>query len=255
MMAGLTIANIIGVPFGTIIGQQFGWRASFGAVVVMGILSLIGIIALIPVIAQEKASTLGQEVRALMQPRLLLVLLTGALGCSSLFTVFTYIAPLLEQVTGISEHGVAGMLILFGVGVTIGNIVGGKLADWKLMPTVLAGFAVLALILAAFGLTDRNPLLAAITIFVWGVASFSILPGLQIRIMNMAQDAPSLASTSNHSALNLGNAGGAFLGGWVIIHYGLPTLPWIASIITVIGFFLALTSYRLERSSTSSAKS
>ncbi|NQX68035.1 MFS transporter [Paenibacillus alba] len=247
MMAGLTIANIIGVPFGTFIGQQLGWRASFGAVVIMGIISLIGIIAFIPHIRQEHNSSLTKQFRALMQPRLLLVLLIGALGTGSLFTVFTYIAPLLEQVTGFSESSVTWILVLFGCGVTLGNILGGKLADWKLMPSMIGNFAALALILAVFAWTDRVPIAAVITIFIWGVASFGILPGLQVRIMTMAKEAPALASTSNHSALNLGNAGGAFIGGWFITHMGLSSLPWVGSAITVLGLLLALVSYRQDR--------
>lgn len=127
MMAGLTVANIIGVPVGTFIGQHLGWRASFGAVVVMGVLSLAGILLLVPVIKAEETSSLTRQLRALIQPKLLLVLLTGAFGCASLFSVFTYITPLLEDITGFSESIVALILVLFGVGVTTGNIIG---AGW-----------------------------------------------------------------------------------------------------------------------------
>ncbi|MCY9589640.1 MFS transporter [Paenibacillus chitinolyticus] len=247
MMAGLTIANIIGVPFGTFIGQNLGWRASFGAVAVMGVISLIGILALIPVIPREESSSLVRQIRALAQPRLLLVLLTGAIGCSSLFTVFTYIAPLLEQVTGYAEHSVTWILVLFGFGVTFGNILGGKLADWKLMPVMIGSFAVLALILAVFAYTVYLPAAAVVTIFIWGVAAFSVLPGLQVKIMTLAKDAPALASTSNHSALNLGNAGGAFLGGMVINQAGLSTLPWAGAVLSLIGILLALWVFALDR--------
>jgi MFS transporter, DHA1 family, inner membrane transport protein len=247
MMAGLTIANIIGVPLGTFIGQHLGWRASFGSIVIMGIISLIGIITFIPHIQQKTSTSLFQQFRALAQPKLLLVLLIGALGCSSLFTVFTNIAPILIQITGFSEQSVTWILVLFGFGVTLGNILGGKLADWKLMPSLLGNFAVLALILAIFAFTDKVPVAAVITVFVWGIAAFGILPGLQIRIMNLAKEAPELAATSTHSALNVGNAGGAFLGGWAITHIGLSSLPWIGSLLTAIGLLLALASYVYER--------
>jgi len=247
MMAGLTIANIIGVPLGTLIGQHLGWRASFGSVVIMGIFSLIGIILLIPRIEQKNATSLMQQVRALAQPKLLFVLLIGALGCSSLFAVFTYIAPILMQITGLSESSVTWILILFGFGVTLGNILGGKLADWKLMPSLLCNFAALALILAVFAVTDQVPAGAIITVFIWGVAAFGILPGLQLRIMNLAKEAPELAATSTHSALNLGNAGGAFLGGWTITHIGLEALPWLGSVLTALGFLLLVISYVTER--------
>jgi DHA1 family inner membrane transport protein len=247
MMAGLTVANIIGVPFGTFIGQQWGWRSSFGAIVIIGLITLIGLLAFIPKIKQEKQSSLVQQLSALAQPRLIIVLLIGALGTGGLFTVFTYIAPLLEQVSGFSEHSVTWILVLFGFGVTIGNIVGGKLADWKLMPTILWNLSILAVILAVFTFTVWNPTLAVITIFFWGVAAFGIFPGLQVRIMNLAKEAPALASTSNHSVLNLGNASGAFFGGWIISHMGLASLPWVASLITVLGLLLTIVSYMLER--------
>ncbi|SDC25556.1 MFS transporter, DHA1 family, arabinose polymer transporter [Paenibacillus sp. UNCCL117] len=240
MMAGLTVANIIGVPFGTFIGQHMGWRASFVAVVVMGVITLIGIIAWIPKIPHDPSSSFVRQLRALAQPKLLLVLLAGALGCSSLFAVFTYIAPLLQEITGIGERGVTWVLVLFGIGVTLGNIVGGKLADWKLMPTLLVGFLLLAGILAVLGVTAHVPVLAILTIFLWGVAAFGVLPGLQVRIMSLAKDAPALASTSNHSALNLGNAGGAYLGGAVITHAGLEFLPWTGALLSLCGLLITL---------------
>ncbi|MGO4499489.1 MFS transporter [Paenibacillus sp. 2RAB27] len=247
MMAGLTIANILGVPLGTYIGQHLGWRASFGSVVIMGIVSFIGILIFIPQITQKTNSSLAKQVRALLQPRLLLVFLIGALGCSSLFAVFTYIAPILINITGFKESSVTWILVLFGFGVTLGNILGGKMADWKLMPSLIGNFAALALILAVFAYTDQFPVAAIITIFIWGIAAFGILPGLQIRIMNLAKEAPELAATSTHSALNLGNAGGAFLGGWAITHIGLSSLPWIGAGLTGAGFVLMLWSYLRDR--------
>lgn len=249
MMTGLTVANIAGVPFGTFIGQHLGWRASFGAVVLMGLVTLVAIIRLIPALKQEDAVSIVRQVRALAQPKLLLLLLTGALGCSSLFGVFTYIAPLLQDVTGISEAGVPWVLVLFGFGVTAGNILGGKLADWKLMQTMIGSFLLLAIILALLAADLRIPVAAVVTVFVWGIASFGLLPGLQIRIMTLAKDAPALASTSNHSALNLGNAGGAWLGGLVITHIGLAHLPWFGVVMSLVGLGLTLVLYAWDRRS------
>ncbi|WP_235957056.1 MFS transporter [Paenibacillus apii] len=243
MMAGLTVANIIGVPIGTFIGQHLGWRASFGAVVVMGVLSLAGILLLVPVIKAEETSSLTRQLRALLQPKLLLVLLTGAFGCASLFSVFTYITPLLEDITGFSENAVALTLVLFGIGVTTGNIVGGRLADWKLMPSMLVIFAFLAAVLAFFAYSIHIPLLAVITIFIWGAGAFGVFPGLQVRIMTLAKDAPALASTSNHSALNLGNAFGAFFGGFIITHVGLSSLPWFGALLSFLGLVSAAAVY------------
>ncbi len=182
-----------------------------------------------------------------MNPQVLLMLITGALGCASLFSVFTYITPMLESISGFAEHSVTWILVLFGFGVTIGNIVGGKLADWKLMPSVMVNFAVLAVILSLLTVTLRYPVLAVITVFCWGIAAFGIMPGIQVRIMNLAHEAPLLAATSSHSALNLGNASGAYLGGLTITYAGLTSVPWLAAILTILGLAGALLSYGVER--------
>ncbi|MCS7464006.1 MFS transporter [Paenibacillus doosanensis] len=246
VLAGLTVANIIGVPFGTFIGQQLGWRASFGAITILGIVSLFGIIRFIPVIGQDKASSLMQEVKGLFHPQVLLILLTGALGCGSLFSVFTYITPMLENLSGFAEHSVTWILVLFGFGVTIGNILGGKLADWKLMPSLMVNFALLAVILSLLTVTIHHPVLAVITVFCWGVAAFGIMPGIQLRIMNLAHEAPMLAATSSHSALNLGNAAGAYLGGLTITYSELTSVPWLSAVLAVLGLLGAMMSFRAD---------
>lgn len=169
VLAGLTIANIIGVPFGTFIGQQLGWRSSFGAITILGIISLIGIIRFIPVLPQGAPANLGQQFRNLVRPQVLLVLLVGAMGCGSLFAVFTYITPMLVDISGFAEQNVTWILVLFGFGVTLGNMVGGRLADWKLMPSLIVNFGLLAVLLAALTLTLENAYLAVITIFLWGL--------------------------------------------------------------------------------------
>lgn len=247
MMAGLTIANIIGVPLGTFIGQQMGWRASFGAIAIMGVLALVGILIFIPQIRQEQSSGIVQQVKELLKPKLTLFLLIGALGNAGLFAVFTYIASLLIEITGYAEASVTWILILFGCGVTLGNIVGGKLADWKLMPSILSIYFATAVILAILTFTIHQPILAVVTIVLWGAASFAVMPGLQIRVMNLAQGAPALASTSSHSAGNLGNAAGAFIGGLVITHLSLNALPWVGAILVGIAFLLGLACYITER--------
>ncbi|WP_081755032.1 MFS transporter [Paenibacillus durus] len=247
MMAGITVANIIGVPFGTFIGQHFGWRASFTSIAILGVLSLICIITFIPKIRNEASSTLIRQLKALAQPKLVLIYLAGAFGVSSLFIVFTYIAPLLEEVTGFAEHSVSWILVLFGCGVTLGNLLGGKLADWKLMPWLIVSFTLMAAVLALFWFTDRNPTAAVITIFIWGMVTFGLFPGLQLRIMTLAKDAPALASTTNHAVLNLGNAGAASLGGLVITQFGLSTLPLFGSLLSFIGLLLIVIVYVWDR--------
>ncbi|AEI46402.1 MFS transporter [Paenibacillus mucilaginosus] len=247
MMAGLTIANIIGVPLGTFIGQHLGWRASFAAIAIMGIAALIGILMFIPQLRQDKPASIMQQLTALGSPKLLLFLLIGALGNAGLFAVFTYIAPLLIQVTGFMEHSVTWILILFGFGVTFGNMVGGKLADWKLMPSILGIYCAVCVILALFTWTVHSPVAAVITIFLWGAGSFAVMPGLQVRIMGLAQAAPALASTSSHSAGNLGNAAGAFIGGWVITHLSLTALPWVGAVLVGLALLLGFACYAAER--------
>jgi len=250
VLAGLTIANIIGVPFGTFIGQQLGWRSSFGAITILGIVSLLGIIRFIPVIPQGTPANLGQQFRNLIRPQVLLVLLIGAMGCGSLFAVFTYITPMLVDISGFVEKSVTWILVLFGFGVTLGNMVGGRLADWKLMPSLIVNFGILAVLLAALTLTLHNPVLAVITIFFWGVAAFGIMPGLQLRIMNMTREAPLLATTSSHSAFNLGNAAGAYLGGFAITHTGLISVPIYAAVIAALGLLgLLLSLFKQDKES------
>lgn len=247
MMAGLTIANIVGVPLGTFVGQQMGWRASFGAIAIMGVIALAGILLFVPRLRQEAPSGMAQQLRSLVRPKLLLFLLIAALGNTSLFAVFTYIAPLLQDITGFAEHSVTWILVIFGFGVTIGNILGGRLADWKLMPSLLGLYLMVAVLLGVFTFTIQSPVLAIITIFFWGVASFGVMPGLQVRIMSLAQAAPALASTSSHSAGNLGNAAGAFIGGLAITHLGLASLPWIGSLLVSLALILGAISYAAER--------
>lgn len=247
MMAGLTIANIIGVPFGTYVGQQMGWRASFGAIAIVGAVTLVGILFFIPRIRQDKPTGVLKQIAAMSNPKLHLFLLIGVLGNAGLFAVFTYITPLLVDVTGFAEHSVTWILVLFGVGVTAGNIVGGKLADWKLMPAILGIYFAICVILTVFTFTVNSPIAAVITVFLWGAASFAVFPGLQVRVMSLAQSAPALASTASHSAGNLGNASGAFIGGAVITHLSLTALPWVGALLVALALSLGAACYAQER--------
>lgn len=213
----------------------------------MGVIALFGILLLVPRLKPEEPSRMVQQLRALVRPKLLLFLLIAALGNTSLFAVFTYIAPMLQDITGFGEHSVTWILVIFSCGVTLGNIAGGRLADWKLMPSLLGLYLMVALILGIFTFTVQSPTLAILTIFFWGFASFGVMPGLQVRIMSLAKAAPALASTASHSAGNLGNAAGAFIGGLVIIHLGLPALPWVGSLLAALALLLGALSYGQER--------
>jgi len=252
VLAGLTIANIIGVPFGTFIGQQFGWRASFGVITVLGIVALAGIWRNIPIIKDDHDVSIMQEIKAVVKPQVLLTLIAGLFGCASLFALFTYISPVLQEISGFAEQSVTWILVIFGVSVTIGNLIGGKLADWKLLPALMINFAFLSIVLAALSVTLNHPILAIATLFIWGAAAFSIMPGIQLRTMTLASEAPMLVATSNHSFLNMGNAFGAYIGGVIITHFGLGGLPWLAAGLAFCGFLLmtviAMTDIRKRKS-------
>ncbi|MFE5323259.1 MFS transporter [Paenibacillus sp. NPDC056579] len=247
MMAGLTIANIIGVPLGTFIGQHLGWRASFATIAVMGAITLVGILMFIPQLRQDMPVSVMQQISALTSHKLLLFLLIAVLGNAGLFAVFTYITPLLVQVTGFAEHSVTWILVLFGCGVTIGNIIGGKLADWKLMPSIIGIYLTICVLLTLFTFTVHSPIASVVTIFLWGAASFAVFPGMQVRIMSLAQSAPALASTTSHSAGNLGNATGAFIGGTVITHLSITSLPWVGALLVASALILSIVCYRSDR--------
>lgn len=249
MYTGLTLATVMGVPIGTFIGQRFGWHSTFWVVAILGIAAFAGIIAFVPRIPYDSNISAFKELRFLMNSQVLLAFTMTVFGFGGVFTAFTYIAPMLEEITGFGEHNVSYILVLFGIGVTLGNIIGGKLADWKLMGTLFIGLGLLIATLILFYFSIENKTAAVIAIFLWGTASFIIVPALQIRIMNMAKNAQTMASTINQSAFNLGNAGGAIAGGLAIDRVGLAQLPLIAALVTVLGLALTLFSYFSEKRS------
>jgi MFS transporter, DHA1 family, inner membrane transport protein len=170
--------------------------------------------------------------------------------------VFTYIAPILEQVSGFSPRGVTLMLVLFGVGLTVGNTVGGKLADRALMPSLMGILVALAVVMAIFTWTSHSQIAATVTLFVWGVAAFATVPPLQMRVVEKAKAAPNLASTLNIGAFNLGNAGGAWLGGMAIAHgMALGELPWVAAAVAVAALLLTWFAARMDAPAAAKASS
>ena len=247
MFTGLTLANVLGVPFGTFIGQEFGWRTAFWVVAVLGLASLAGIAALVPNKHDTGPADLMHEVRVLKDPQVWMALAMTIVGFGGVFVVFTYIAPILEQVSGFSPHGVTLILVLFGVGLTIGNTVGGKLADRALMPSLMGILLALAVVMAIFTRTSHSQVAAAVTILVWGIAAFATVPPLQMRVVEKATAAPNLASTLNIGAFNLGNAGGAWLGGMAIGHgLGLDALPWVAAAVSIAALLLTWLAARMD---------
>ncbi|MDR7316469.1 MFS transporter [Brevibacillus nitrificans] len=249
MFTGLTLANILGVPIGTFVGQAYGWRSTFWLITVIGLIAFVGIILLVPKV-KSTTSSLGQELGVLRRPTVHVALLMTVFGFGGVFTAFTYIAPILVDITGFSASSVSYILVLFGVGITLGNIYGGKLADRALMPSLLGILLLLAVVLALFSWTDQYKIPALITVFILGVAAFGTVPGLQLHMLNMAKEAPTLASTLNIAAFNLGNAMGAYIGGVVIdagFGGGLPAVPWVASLVTVIGILFTMWGARQQK--------
>lgn len=250
MFAGLTLANVLGVPFGTFLGQWAGWRSTFWAVTALGVLAAVAVIRYVPALPNLRAPEMRRELRVLREPQALIALGMTVLGFGGVFTVFTYIAPILQEQSHVSPHWTGAVLVLFGVGTTIGNMLGGRLADWRLMPSLMGILVVLAALLVVFAWTMHSTLAAVVTVFVWGIASFATVAPLQSRVVHVAGDAPNLASTLNIAAFNLGNAGGAWLGGVVIAAgLGLPAVSLAGAAVTVAGLLATVASVVLERRS------
>ncbi|WP_326943421.1 MFS transporter [Amycolatopsis sp. NBC_01307] len=250
MFTGLTVANVLGVPAGTALGQAFGWRSTFWVVSALGVAGAIGILALVPHQRPAPGAGLRGELAVFRRPQVWLALLTTALGFAGVFASFTYIAPMMTEVAGFSSGAVTWLLVLFGAGLFAGNLLGGKAADRKLMPSLYVILAALALVLTAFVFTAHAQVPAAITIVLFGAAGFATVPPLQARVMAKAEGAPALASAANIAAFNLGNAGGAWLGGQAIeagLGYTAPN--WIGALLAATGLAVALVSGLLDRKS------
>lgn len=245
MFTGLTLANVLGVPLGTWFGQLYGWRATFWAVSAIGVLAFIALIVSLPTDREEKPVDLFSEIRALTSGKLWLSLLTTVWFAAAMFALFSYIAPLLLQVTGISDRGVSWTLFLIGAGLTAGNTLGGKLADRKLSLSLILSFSLLTVFSLLFHWTSASVSMAEITLFLWAMAAFSLVPALQINVVRYGKEAPHLVSTLNISAFNLGNALGAWLGGAVIdADYGLRSVPLMAGLLALAGLLSTLLIFR-----------
>ena len=251
MFTGLTGANILGVPFGTWLGQAHGWRSTFWAVTLVGVIAIAVIALLVP---RDKPSH-GQEessegtLAVLGRRGVQLGLLTTVLSWVGVFAGFTYIAPILTQITGFSEAAVSPILMVFGGGLIVGNILGGRLADKRLMPTLLGSLVALALVLFAMTFAVHSQVLAVVAIGLFGAAAFATVAPLQIWVLQKAEGAgQGLASSFNIAAFNLGNAIGAWLGGFVIDHGpGLGAITWVAGLVPLAALAVATIALRLEK--------
>lgn len=245
MFTGLTLANVLGVPLGTLLGQATHWRLPFWAVSACGLVAMAAIWRFIPDLSAMARPDIRDEMRALMHPETLLAMAITAVGFAGVFTVFTYITPILEDEAMLKPHTVSFVLVLLGIAATLGLNLGGKLADLRLLPTIAGGLLGMALISLLFAWTMQFTVIAILTAFVWGMVSFVVGPGLQTNVMRRAAEAPLMASTVNQSAFNLGNAAGAFLGGAVIhFDFGLQAVPLAAAVVAISGCLLTLYSMR-----------
>jgi DHA1 family inner membrane transport protein len=248
MFAGLTLANVLGVPFGTALGQAAGWRAAFWAVVAIGVVAGLAIIRFVPSGMPGTRGGLTSEFRALGRWPVMLPMLISTTASVSMFTLFTYITPLLEEVTGLTPHGVTGALLAIGVGLTVGNLIGGRLADRNLLKTVIGAFAGLVAVLILLSFVSRSPIPTMALLILWGGLAFALVSPLQIWVVDAATDAPNLASTLNQGAFNLGNATGAWLGGAALnagVHYA--QLPLLAALVAAIALAMVLSTFANRR--------
>ena len=245
MFTGLTLANVLGVPLGTLLGQMTNWRLPFWTVSACGLVAMYAIWRFIPDLSGMSRPDIREEMRSMLHPQTLLAMAITAVGFAGVFTVFTYITPILEDISLLSPHWVSVVLVLMGVAATIGLNVGGKLADIRLLPTIVGSLLGMALLSLLFAWTMQFTVLAIITAFVWSMVSFAVGPALQNNAMLRAGDAPLMASTMNQSAFNLGNAAGAFLGGAVIhFNFGLQAVPIAGAVVAIAGCLLTLYSMR-----------
>jgi len=248
MFTGLTVANIVGVPLGTYIGQAAGWRVTFTGVAALGIVGLLGVARLVPETGRPQTDTVRTEFAAFRNVQVWLAMAMTVLGYGGVFAAITYITPMMTEVAGYSAGAVTWLLVLFGIGMFLGNLVGGRFADRALMPMLFTALGALSLALLLFTATAHNKVLAAITLTLIGALGFSTVPPLQKWVLDQASAAPTLASAANIGAFNLGNALAAWLGG-VVIAAGLGyTSPnWVGALLSGTALLLSFLAAFLNR--------
>ncbi|GGV30442.1 MFS transporter [Streptomyces griseoflavus] len=248
MFLGLTVANIVGVPAGTALGQQLGWRSAFLAIAVIGVAALAALALFVPHQPRAGQSGIRHELRAMGNRQVALGLAVAVVGFGGFFAVYSYLVPILTNVTGISESSTTLVLALYGVGMTLGTLIAGPLTDRALRPTLYAGLALLAAALVTFSFTVHSTWPALVTITFIGALGSLITTPIQMLLMAKAKDAPTMAAASNHSAFNLANAGGAWLGGLALsAGWGWTSPALVGAVLAVAGLGLALTGGLLGR--------
>ncbi|WP_425327523.1 MFS transporter [Pseudomonas nitroreducens] len=244
MFTGLTLANVLGVPAGTALGQVAGWRSPFWAVTLIGVIALISLWRVLPKQHDEEAVDMRKEVSALRNGPLWLALGITVLFSAAVFALFTYVAPLLGEVTQVSPRGITWSLVLIGLGLTLGNIIGGRLADWRLGTTLAGVFATMAVVSTVLSWTSAALIPAEITLFIWAAAAFAAVPALQVNVVRVGGAAPNLVATLNIGAFNVGNAIGAWVGGSVIDHgLGLTRVPLAGAVLSVLALIAVMIAF------------
>ena len=248
VLTGLTIANVVGVPVGTFLGQNFGWRTTFMVVAGVFALATVCIAAFVPHHEGNPERTLRAELRVFRIGQVWLTLAIGAIGFGGFFAVISYVAPMVTDVAHAPAWAVPLILVISGVGMTIGNLLGGRFADRNLRGTLLAGFVGTAVVLALIGLTAQWIVALAALLFTLGIFGSILAPSIQTRLMDVAQDNQSIAAALNHSSLNIGNSLGALFGGTVIAAgWGFVAPAWVGVAMALIGLVLAAVSFALTR--------
>ncbi|MBS6736792.1 MAG: MFS transporter [Enterobacteriaceae bacterium] len=254
MFMGLTIANIGGVPAATWLGGAIGWRMSFLATAGLGVIAMVSLYFSLPKGSAGERPDVRKELAVLMRPQVVSALLTTVLGAGAMFTLYTYISPVLHRITDATPAFITAMLVLVGVGFSIGNYLGGKLADRSVTATLKGFLLLLIVIMVAIPWLARSEIGAAISMVIWGAATFAVVPPLQMRVMRVAHEAPGLSSSVNIGAFNLGNALGAAAGGAVISGgLGYTVVPVTGAIIAGMALLLVLFSGRTSAERTCTA--
>jgi MFS transporter, DHA1 family, inner membrane transport protein len=248
VMTGLTVATVLGVPVASFLGQHFGWRSAFGLVVLVGVITLTAIWFWLPDLRSMHSTSPLTELGALRRPQVLLALLVGMVGFGGMFAVYTYISTTLTDVSGLSRALVPLGLMVFGLGMVVGNLVGGRMADISVIKGLYASITALGIVLALFVVAAHNPWTAMLGLFLIGASGSAIAPALQTRLMDVAHDAQTLAAALNHSALNIANATGAWVGGVVIAAgYGYTAPAAAGAVLAVAGLVVLTISVLLQR--------
>ncbi|WP_182003015.1 MFS transporter [Acinetobacter lactucae] len=249
MFMGLTIANIGGVPLATWVGQNIGWRMSFLAISLLGVITMLALWKALPSGMVAQKPNVKAELKVLTRTPVVLALLTTVLGAGAMFTLYTYIAPSLTEFTYASPTFITFMLVLIGVGFSIGNHLGGRFADLSINKTLIGFLVLLIVMMVTFPILAQSQIGAAIALMIWGAATFALVPPLQMRVMSVAHEAPGLASSVNIGAFNLGNAVGAAAGALVLdLGWGYSAVSFAGALLAGLGLLLVLFQIKRESS-------